>query len=344
MTEQASISGKIAILKLSVKIKCLIRAYGENMKMRFFTFLVSGIFFSACNLGVEIEYIECITSQDCPDGHYCRNNECISYGFPDELNTYDNSEEVCDSDTEFDDSSVEMVKVPAGFFWMGCNEEVTSNCEYEYETPQLKVYLDEFYIDKYEVTASQYEKCVEACVCEPIHTTSYCNFKASGKGNHPINCINWYQADTYCRWAGKKLPTEAQWEKAARGGCELYDYCEHLTPIYPWGNVGSGCEYAVFSSCEGTGTRPVGSLEAGKSPYGCYDMSGNVSEWVNDWWGYYDYSESPSINPQGPDSSWAKVMRGGGWNNSMVDSYSRYNRELESTHGSEGFRCAKSSE
>jgi formylglycine-generating enzyme required for sulfatase activity len=204
----------------------------------------------------------------------------------------------------------DMVLIPAGEFWMGCapNDEM---CDDD-EKPYHKVYLDAYYIDRHEVTVAEYRKCVKAGKCTPPSTEGNCNWGKSGRDNYPVNCVDWYQADAYCRWAGKRLPTEAEWEKAARGTDGR---------IYPWGDELPSCKYAVMSDEErgwscGKGftfTWPVCSKPRGNSPYGLCDMAGNVWEWVYDRYDENYYSSSPSRNPTGPSSGQIRVLRGGSW-------------------------------
>jgi len=184
----------------------------------------------------------------------------------------------------------EMVRVPAGEFIMGSDSGETD------EKPVHRVYLDEYFIDKYEVTNEQYNQCVSAGSCS-----------ANGKFNsftdpqQPVVGVDWNQADTYCKWAGKRLPTEAEWEKAARG-------TDGRT--YPWGE-GIDCSRANYGDCKHGKTKPVGSYPSGASPYGAMDMAGNVWEWCADWYGYYQ--NSPNRNPTGPGSGQSRVLRGGSW-------------------------------
>lgn len=248
----------------------------------------------------------------------------------------------------------EMVAVAAGAFHMGCNEVFDAECGSD-EFPYHSVTLTAYKIDKYEVTAGEYQKCVDAGDCnnkkqsEPHYAThsdsSTCNLGMDGKEDHPINCVTWYGAKAYCEWAGKKLPTEAQWEKAARGTDGRR---------YPWGNEpGISCNYAVMydskfggNGCGTRGTMPVGSKEAGKSPYGAYDMVGNVWEWVSDWYGETYYETTPESNPAGPESGTGHVFRGGSWygrNDGGVDLRASARDDTQPDHwGSNGgFRCVK---
>ena len=196
-----------------------------------------------------------------------------------------------------------MVLVPAGAFLRGSAMGDGSDDE----RPQRSIYLDAFYVDRHEVTVAQYRRCVQAGGCTVPGTRKYCNWNESGRGAHPVNCVDWSQARAYCAWAGKRLPTEAQWEKAARGTDGRR---------YPWGSEAPTCRRAVMRGDGGNGcgkdrTWPVGSKPAGASPYGAQDMAGNVWEWVNDWYDKDTYASSPGRNPTGPSSGSARVVRGG---------------------------------
>jgi formylglycine-generating enzyme required for sulfatase activity len=188
-----------------------------------------------------------------------------------------------------------MVYIPAGEFIMGSDEGDSD------ERPVHTVYLDAFHIDRTEVANAQYQACVEAGACDaPSNTTYYDN---SNYAQHPVVHVSWDDADAYCRWAGKRLPTEAEWEKAARGTDGRR---------YPWGNSEPDCNKANYNDCVGL-TTEVGSYPAGASLYGVLDMAGNVWEWVADWYDPGYYSQSPTRNPPGPDSGELRVLRGGSW-------------------------------
>jgi formylglycine-generating enzyme required for sulfatase activity len=215
---------------------------------------------------------------------------------------------------------------------------------FEDEYPPHTVYLDAFYVDKYEVTNAQYRACMEAGACDtPKNTTYYGN---ADYAKHPVVYVTWDDADAYCRWAGERLPTEAQWEKAARG-------TDGRT--YPWGKTFDGsklnfCDkncpynYKDASVDDGyAGTAPVGSYPDGASPYEALDMAGNVWEWVADWYNSDYYASSPESNPKGPASGDERVLRGGSWSYyaASVRAASRGKPAPGPDHDV-GFRCVQS--
>jgi formylglycine-generating enzyme required for sulfatase activity len=233
-----------------------------------------------------------------------------------------------------------MAWVAAGEFTMGTN---TGSGD---EDPQHAVYLNAFSIDWMEVTVADFAACVSSGSCVPPDSDSGCNWGVAGHDAHPVNCLDWYQASSYCGWAGKRLPTEAEWERAA-GGTD--------GRTYPWGEATPSCTYAVMHDdsgwgCGADGTWPVGSIPAGVSPVGALDIAGNVQEWVSDWYDVDYYASSPYANPTGPLTGTRKVMRGGSWANpadSPIPFFQTTDRDSEepaiSKYSSNGFRCAKDS-
>jgi len=255
----------------------------------------------------------------------------------------------------------EMVYVPGGTFEMGSSEAETDaafeQCEqdqgsgeclrnwFERESPPHTVTLDSFWIDKYEVTNAQYRKCVEDGDCLEPGCWGNSDFNAA---DQPAVCVNWIDAQGYCDWVGAQLPTEAEWEYAARGP---------QRNTYPWGDTFDGeqlnfCDDSCSEEHKNPEwndgyelTAPVGSFEAGTSWLGALDMAGNVFEWVNDWYQEDYYAVSPQSNPPGPGTGDSKVLRGGSWNSRVyyVASASRRWYRPRENYSDLGFRCVAAS-
>jgi formylglycine-generating enzyme required for sulfatase activity len=265
-----------------------------------------------------------------------------------------------------------MVLVPAGEFWMGstemeadaarreCESRGESKCRerFERETPRRRVALDGFHIDRFEVTNARFEGFVRATSHQTTaererHGLSFLQYRdgrslfvriagahwrlphgpsSSTHPDHPVVQVSWNDADAYCRWAGKTLPTEAQWEKAARGTDGRR---------FPWGE--SWEAERANGGMVHHGPVAVGRFPRGESPYGVADMAGNVTEWVADWFDASYYRRLPERNPRGPDSGTQRGFRGGAWW-SVVDlrTTDRSGQEPESRADAIGFRCAKS--
>jgi eukaryotic-like serine/threonine-protein kinase len=229
-----------------------------------------------------------------------------------------------------------MVYVPAGKFMMG--SVYSGSLAQDNEMPQHTVTLGAYWIDKTEVTNAMYAKCVQARVCDALFIPSSKSRK-SYYGNptydaYPVINVTWDAAHSYCQWAGARLPSEAEWEKSARG-------TDGRT--YPWGNAAPTCSLANYSGCS-SDTTTVGHFPSGASPYGALDMAGNVWEWVNDWYDLRYYANSPSSNPQGPVSGSGHVVRGGAWCITAFFARSA-NRDWFYTWSDDttiGFRCARS--
>ena len=233
-----------------------------------------------------------------------------------------------------------MVLIPAGAFPMGVPPGDRDGGRDEY--PRHEVTLDAYYIDKFEVTNGRYLEFVRATSHRvPQHPTkAKRNLWEGGLmpesvADRPVINVDWHDADAYCTWAGKRLPTEAEWEKAARGGDDRR---------FPWGNVEPTHKHLNYNQ-QWIGEKtlmPVGSYEAGKSPYGVYDMAGNVWEWVADWYDARYYEKSPTRNPKGPQSGKGKVLRSSGWQveTPMVRIFTRVESDPLIRNESTGFRCA----
>ncbi len=263
---------------------------------------------------------------------------------------------------------MEMVYVPAGEFLMGSPDGEGDDDEH----PQHTVYLDAFWIDKTEVTNAMFAKFVESEAYQTTAEKEGCGWvyqpdkdawdcisgadwrhprgpdsDLSGLDSHPVVQVSWFDAKAYCEWAGKRLPTEAEWEKTARG-------TDGRT--YPWGNEwdvrttsrlnfadkNTNFDWSDKESDDGYQyTAPVGSYPVGASPYGALDMAGNVWEWVADWYDANYYANSPSRNPTGPESGDARVLRGGSWDNyvGFVRAANRLRRNPDLRLDNLGFRC-----
>ncbi len=261
----------------------------------------------------------------------------------------------------------DMLLVPAGEFWMGCNEQVDQACQAD-EKPGRKVWLAAFRIDRNEVTVAQFRACVEAGACSaegvtvqrmggrPLTAHDWaCNWSQPRREAHPINCVAWEQARAYCAWAGKRLPTEAEWEKAARGSADRRRF--------PWGDQGLD-ESAVRRAnvvdqwaldrfpkdlakeqrySDGyEGTSPVGSFPEGASPCGALDMAGNVCEWVADRYAADAHASGARENPLGPKEGDLRVFKGGSFGRSSPESRISRRDGFDPTdqYAGLGFRCA----
>lgn len=236
---------------------------------------------------------------------------------------------------------VEMILVPEGEFIMGSDDDGSVQT----------VYLDAYYIDKYEVTNVFYKPCVDASVCEQptpiVSGQPPSNYGDLDFDNHPVVYVNWYMAKTFCEWRGKRLPTEAEWEKAARGSDGL---------TYPWGDDFDGsyvnfcdknclADWANKNYDDGyPNTAPVGSYENGKSLYGIYDMAGNVWEWVSSLYQIYPYNADDGR--ENLESTKDRVVRGGAYGSAWDNSNDFLRTTFRNRGGSKsafpdfGFRCA----
>lgn len=222
-----------------------------------------------------------------------------------------------------------MALVPAGEFTMG-------SYDHDNESPPHQVTLGAFRIDRYEVTTRHYAEFLDAVKRDPILNWDEVDWKTDF--NRPVIGVTWYDADAYCRWAGKRLPSEAEWEKAARGTDARR---------FPWGNGSPTPDYANYGKCcewKGYSTLTAsGSYGVGESPYGVHDMAGNVWEWVEDWYDSNYYKISPTQDPNGPSTGEKKVVRGGSWGDQWAVVSSSVRNKVNPTlrHTDIGFRCVE---
>lgn len=244
--------------------------------------------------------------------------------------------------------SDDMVNIPAGPFHMGFAIDNDLEWGDTDEEPVHEVTLSAYYIDRYEVTAEAFSLFLNE---HPDQAPRYIELgqavtveKHEGKyrprpglERYPVNRVSWYGADAFCRWNGKRLPTEAEWEKAARGTDQR---------IFPWGNEHPANDRATyrrhFAQLGFKALSPVDAMPRGQSPYGVYHMAGNVWEWVADWYDADYYERSPKIDPQGPATGTTKTLRGGNWYYKayyMRTTY-RFNEKPETFKVYQGFRCA----
>jgi formylglycine-generating enzyme len=221
-----------------------------------------------------------------------------------------------------------MDEIPEGVLQQGSVGEQIE----EDETTAGDVRISRFFIDRYEITNEQYNICVEAGVCRPKAEFDSDRF---GSPRQPVVGVSWHDAATYCIWAGKRLPTEAEWERAARGDDRR---------IYPWGDTPPTCEQAVFTQCDRYGPAEVGRRPDGAGPFGTQDLAGNVWEWIQDWYAPRYYPSTSEADPQGPPAGRERVLRGGSWHYGplYVRAANRHSDDPQHRTPWYGFRCAYS--
>jgi formylglycine-generating enzyme required for sulfatase activity len=219
-----------------------------------------------------------------------------------------------------------MDEIPAGTLLRGSPEETGE----EDETPIDEVFVPAFYIDRYEVTNADYARCVESGLCR---SPDELDPELFGAPRQPVVGVGWHDAMTYCRWSGKRLPTEVEWERAARGDDSR---------VYPWGDEPPSCELAVFVECDRYGPAEVGGRPAGQGPFGTQDLAGNVWEWVHDWYAPRHFPAGPEGTHEGPPAGRQRVLRGGSWHfgAQYIRAANRHRDDPEQRAPWYGFRCA----
>ncbi|MEW6542272.1 MAG: SUMF1/EgtB/PvdO family nonheme iron enzyme [Nitrospirota bacterium] len=221
-----------------------------------------------------------------------------------------------------------MVLIPAGEFLMGSEDGLPDT------RPRHRTYVSSFWIDQYEVVNERYRACVRSGACSPPKDTRA--FDDPQKADHPVTNVTWAQARAFCEWKGGRLPTEAEWEKAARGTDGRR---------YPWGNSFDVVKVRLKERAlkpDGNGTGPVGAVPGTASPYGVFDLTGGVWEWVKDWYADDFYATAPAHDPQGPLRGSFRVFRGGDWSQGPLELRTSYRGWDEMTYWGPtlGFRCA----
>lgn len=243
----------------------------------------------------------------------------------------------------------DMVFIPQGAFTMGFKIDNGNEWGDMDEEPAHSVTLSSYWIDKYEVTSSSFAgflnenkneapRYIEITPAVTVQLENNVYHPGKGLENYPVNRVSWFGADAYCKWAGKRLPTEAEWEKAARGTDQR---------IFPWGNqFPDNARVTYRRKFREKGFQvmePVDGMESGVSPYGVHHMAGNVWEWVSDWFDAAAYLEENRTDPKGPESGISKVLRGGNWYYKayyMRTTY-RFNEKPQAFKVWQGFRCAR---
>jgi len=226
-----------------------------------------------------------------------------------------------------------MISPTPIMFMMGCNGAIDSMCSAD-ESPYHAVTLSPYEIDRTETTQASWAGCVTAGACTLPQTCSGSTYDPSATPNAPVTCIRYDQGIAYCAWRGARLPTEAEWELAARGTDGR---------VYPWGNQAPDCTFANMTLCPDQNVHDVGSHPAGVGPYGLQDMAGNAWEMVSDYYGNNYYSSSPTMDPTGPATGTMQTERGGGFFDNAVELRTSNRRSVNNVvNPDRGVRCAHS--
>ena len=285
------------------------------MKKIIYVLFILSIVIAACSSGDN-------SPENTPATIIASNSQIEPSSEPTELAEVKLEPQAGDSRTFMDGTTV--VYIAAGEFTMGIKDGI--------DNPEQIVYTDGFWIYSTEVTMSQYDLCVATGACTPYANLETPFPDGSLQGTHPVVNVTHEQAQTYCQWAGGRLPTEAEWEKTARAP---------EGKMYPWGDEAPSCDRANYGDCLGGSSKPVTSYPDGQTPYQIFDMAGNVFEWVADWYADDYYAGSPSENPAGPVEGTSRSIRGGSYLSSAdeLQTFTRSQNDPNSPREDLGFRC-----
>jgi eukaryotic-like serine/threonine-protein kinase len=267
--------------------------------------LVLGL--SACTAAVDYDgtSYQCRDGETCPDGYDCVDEQCL-----------------------IDPGPAAMIDVPESSFTMGCDAAGKAVCEEDAAPPHL-VTVSAFAIDPTEVSQLDFWRCVEDGAC-----AAPAEFHPGAQPFFPVTRVSWDHAAGFCAWAGKRLPSEAEWELAARGVAG---------GTYPWGEDPPDCDRAQFEGCSPEQPVPVDQPAGDASPFGLLGMAGNVAEWVADWYDPAYYADSPARDPTGPETGSERVVRGASFNDAADElvTWKREGDEPTDADDDTGFRCAR---
>jgi formylglycine-generating enzyme required for sulfatase activity len=301
--------------------------------------LAAALALSACVPSVDYggtDYM-CLDGETCPAGYTCVERRCVTDpgggGDDEDAGVFDDDPDASDDDDDEDAGGEvepgELVAVPETTFEMGCDDVGGDDGCSGDASPEHEVTVSAFEIEETEVTQSAYAACVAADECDPPSA-----FDPGVEPDVPVTGVRWSDAVDYCDWIDRRLPTEAEWEAAARGT---------VGRTYPWGEDDPDCQYAHYDACSPARTIDAGDPAGDVTPLGVRGLAGNVSEWVHDWYSSSYYDDSPDEDPTGPDSGSERVIRGASYDEEE-DSLASWTRDQDPPGERDvevGFRCAR---